>query len=321
MKRPGIIGICSLLIALVTLSSPAIALDDGQGQRGLFGTISLGGGVVNTRPSGLEVLDDNEQRDTLEGKDKRRSQGLMLLSADVGYTFKNSGTTLMAVINTEGPFSLALRHEIVGVGEMTFSALYEKKEVWKNPYLVGTNRSRTDAESFGGAVVWERILGTGARLALKHQQIDIADDLIGQTEPVLRRDGTDTTLGIGYVWDLAAGGVVSVDISQVRLNRDGAGNRGYAYLAEVSHELGIGRLIFLTHVELKNTDFDEVHPVFNKKRKETAYSFSETIIFAAPFGYTNWSVYGVAAIGETDANIDFFDRSMLFSGAGIGYRF
>jgi hypothetical protein len=45
------------------------------------------------------------------------------------------------------------------------------------------------------------------------------------------------------------------------------------------------------------------------------------VTFAAPFGYTNWSVFGIAAISETDANIDFFDRSMLFLGSGIGYRF
>lgn len=321
MKRPGTIGICSLFIALMTLSSPAIALDDGEDQSGLFGNIRLGGGVVNTRPSGLEVLDNNERRDNLVGRGSRRSQGLMLLSADVGYTFKESGTKLMAAVNTEGPISLALRHEIVGVGELTFSALYEKKEVWKNPYLVGTRRSRTDAESLGVAMVWERILGNGARLALKHQQIDIADDLIGQAEPMLRRDGTDTTLGFGYSWDLAAGGVVSADLSHIWLNRDGAGNRGYAYLVEVTHELDVGRLTFSTHVELKNTHLDGVHSVFNKKRKESACSFSEMITFAAPFGYKNWSVFGIAAIGAADANIDFFDSSMLFSGAGIGYRF
>ena len=321
MKRTGTIGICSLLIALMTLSSPAIALGDGQGQSGLFGSIRLGGGVVNTRPSGLEVLDNNEKRDKLGGRGSRRSQGLMLLSADLGYILKGSGTTLMAAINTEGPFSLALRHEIVGVGELTYSALYEKKEVWKNPYLVGTNRSRTDAESFGGAVVWEQVFGTGVRFKLEHQKIDIADDLIGQAEPMLRRDGTDTTMGLGYIWDLAAGGVVSVDFSHIWLKRDGAGNKGCAYLAEIKHVLGVGRLTFLTHVELKNAHFNGVHPVFNKKRKESAYSFSEMVTFTAPFGYTNWSVFGIAAIGESDANIDFFDSSMLFSGAGIGYRF
>ena len=321
MKRPRTIGIVSLFIALMTLSSPAIALDDGEDQSGLFGNIRFGGGIVNTRPSGLEVLDDNEKRDNLGGRGKRRSQGLLLLSAHAGYTFKESGTTLMAAINTEGPISLAMRHEIVGVGEVTFSALYEKKEVWKNPYLVGTNRSRTDAESLGGAVVWERVLGTGVRFNLEHQKIDIADDRSGQLEPRLRRDGTETTLGLGYSWDLAAGGVVSADLSHVWLNRDGAGNKGCAYLAEIKHVLGVGRLTFLTHVELKNTDFDGVHPVFNKKRKESAYSFSETITFAAPFGFKSWSVYGVAAIGATDANIDFFDSSTLLSGAGMGYRF
>ncbi|HMB14926.1 MAG TPA: DUF2860 family protein [Pelovirga sp.] len=317
MKRPGTIGLCSLFIALMTFSTPVIAED----KSGLFGTIRLGGGVVNTRPSGLEVLNDNEKRDSLEGKANRRSQGLLLLSADIGYIFDESGATLMAAINTEGSISLALRHEIVGVGELTYSALYEKKEVWKNPYLVGANRNRTDAESLGVAMDWERILGSGARLALKHQQIDIADDLIGQAEPGLRRDGADTTLGIGYCWDLDAGGVVSTDLSYVWIDRDGAGNRGYAYLVEVTHELNVDRLTFSTYVELKNTYFDGVHPVFNKKRNESAYRFSEMITFAAPFGYTNWSVFGVASIGATAANIDFFDSSTLFSGAGIGYRF
>jgi hypothetical protein len=36
--------------------------------------------------------------------------------------------------------------------------------------------------------------------------IDIKQDLIGQLQPDLQRDGIDTTLGLNYAFNLGAGG-------------------------------------------------------------------------------------------------------------------
>ncbi len=318
MRALVILGIWSLFIPFSTL---ATAHAGDAGRSGLFGDIRLGGGIVSVRPSGLEVLDDNERRDNLASRGSRQSEGLVLLGAELGYTFKETGTTLLAGIGTESPFTVSLRHEVGGVGELTLCALYEKKEVWRNPYLVGVNRSRTDAESVGFALNWERILGTGARLVFEQMNVEIEDDLIGQLESDLRRDGRDTTLGLGYSWDLGTGGVLSPSLSHTWIDREGDSNRGCEYVAELKHLLGVGSLIFATRLELKQTDFDRAHPIFHKKREETAYGISEFISFAEPFGFKDWSLFGFVAIGATDSNISFFDNSILLSGTGLGYKF
>jgi len=320
MKHPIIFGITSLFITLMSLSTPAIALDMAPEHRGLYGNIHIGGGFISSRPSGLDVLDDNERRDDLSSRDQRTTESQLLLSADLGYRFQE-GSTLGVGIRTEGPFYLSLSHKFEGLGEMTLSALYEKKEVWQNPYLVGVNRSRTDFESFGFSADMKQILGTGMRIVFKQMNVDIADDLIGQAEPALRRDGTDTTLGIGYDWNLGAGGVLSSGLSHIWFDRDGAGNTGCAYVAELKHVVETGRLTFSSDLEFKEAQFDAIHPVFNKKRQESTFTISEMISFAEPLGYENWSIFVVAAYSATDSNSTFFDSSGLLSGAGISYKF
>ena len=320
MKRPTILGICSLFITFITLVAPASASQGGADHGGLFGDIRLGGGSFSGRPSGLEVLDDNDILD-LNSRGSRRSKGVILLGADLGYTFNKTGSTLLASMDTEGHFSLFLHHEVGAVGELTLSALYENQEAWQNPYLVGVSRSRTDAESLGFAIKWEQILGSGAWLVFEQMQTDIVDDLIGQLEPELRRDGKDTTLGFGYALNLAGGGVLIPSLSHIWIDREGAANSGSGYVAELKHVLGLGRLTFDTSLEWKHTDFAGEHPIFHQKREETSYGIWEMISLAEPFGLKNWSLFGIAAVRKIDSNITFFDSSLLLLGTGISYRF
>jgi len=320
MKHFVILGITSLFITLTSLSTSAIAFEMDSEHLGLYGNIHIGGGVISGHPSGLDVLDDNERRDDLSSRDERTTEGQLLLSADLGYAF-DERTALAAGIRTEGPFYLSLSHKVEDLGEVSLSALYEQQEVWKNPYLGGVNRSRTDLESFGFSADMKQILGTGMRVVFKQMDVDVTDDLIGQAEPDLRRDGTDTTLGIGYDWDLGAGGVLRSGLSHIWFDRDGAGNTGCASVAELKHLVGTGRLMFSSVLEFKDTQFDAIHPIFNKKRQESTYRISEMISFAKPFGYENWSVFVVAAYSATDSNITFFDSSGLLSGTGISYKF
>ena len=320
MKRPIILVICSVFLTFTIFMAPAIAGQEGAGHGGLFGNIRLGGGVVSGNPSGLEVLDDNDILD-LNSRGSRRSKAVILLGAGLGYTFKMTGSTLLAAMDTEGHFSLSLSQGIEKVGALTLSALYENQEVWQNPYLVGVSRIRTDAESIGFAINWDHILGTGAWLVYEQMQIDIVDDLIGQVEPELRRDGKDTTLGLGYSLDLAAGGVLIPSLSHIWIDREGAANSGSSYVAELKYVLGVGRLIIDTSFEWNYTGFEGEHPIFHKKREETTYGISEIISHPEPFGLKNWSLFGIAAIRKIDSNITFFDSSLLLLGAGIGYNF
>ena len=321
MKQSVHRGMIRLLLTLSFLVAPAIALAESAESGGLFGNIQLGGGIARIHPSGLDVLDDNQRRDNPDNKARKQSENLILLGAELGYAFKETGTTLALTLDTEGPLSLSLGHEVDGLGAVILRARYEKKDAWQDPYLVEVDRRRTDTESRGFAVNWEHILGTRAQLVYEQMWVEVEDDLSGQFEPGLRRDGKDITLGIGYTWDFAAAGVLSPRLSHLWLDRDGAANSGCGYLAEVQHLLGVGRVSFATRLEWKHMEFDAIHPRFLQTRQETSYGMSEMISLAAPCGMENWSLFSFFGVAKTNANIRFFDSSSLISGAGIGYKF
>jgi hypothetical protein len=321
MKQSVYRRMIRLLLTLSLLVAPAVVLAGSPETGGLFGNIRLGGGIAAIHPSGLEVLDDNQRRDNPGNKARKQTESLILLGAELGYAFKETGTTLALTLDTEGPLSLALGQEVNGLGTLSLSARYEKKDAWQDPHLVGVDRRRTDAESRGLGVNWESILGTGAQLVFEQMWVDVEDDLSGQLEPGLRRDGKDTTLGMGYAWNFAAAGVLRPKLSYVWLDRDGAANSGRGYGVELQHLLGVGRLSFATRLEWKRMEFDAIHPLFQQTRQETTCGMSEMISLAEPFGMENWSLFSFFGIAKTNANIRFFDSSILISGAGIGYKF
>jgi hypothetical protein len=193
--------------------------------------------------------------------------------------------------------------------------------VWENPFLTGVDRNETDAESFGYGLDCDNVLNTGIGIYFKQMEIDVDQDLIGDIEADLRRDGADTTLGMSYPWNLGAGGVLSGSISYILIDRDGEANSGHGYAAELNNTLGWGRFSFATGLELIAREFDAIHPVFNEKIEEAAFTVSETVSYTEPFGLKNSYLFGVAAYSETVADIAFFEGNAFILGAGVGYRF
>lgn len=316
-RGPALLGIFVLFIALC---SPLTAQAGGAWRSGWFGDIQVGGGVVDSQPSGLDVFDDNEKRDRIE-KGADLSEGFFLIGGEIGYGFQSTGTMVSAGGGMEDPWRVSLGQRMGDWGLITLSAFYEEQEVWKNPYLIGVDRDETDAESFGCGLDWDNVLNTGISIFFKRMEIDVDQDLIGEIEPDLRRDGADTTLGIRYPWNLGAGGVLIGGIQYILIDRDGGANSGHGYAAELNHNLEWGRVSFATALELVATEFDETHPVFNEKREEAMFTVSETVSFAEPFGFNNSYLFGIAGYSETAADITFFESETFIVGTGIGYRF
>lgn len=316
-RGPALLGICALFISLC---SPLTAQAEGAWRSGWFGDIHVGGGVVDSRPSGLEVFDDNERRDRLdEGTDL--SEGFFLIGGEIGYGFQSTGTMVSAGGGMEDPWRVSLGQRMGDWGLIALSAFYEEQEVWENPYLTGLDRDETDSESFGCGLDWDNVRNTGISIFFRRMEIDVDQDLIGDIAPDLRRDGADTTLGIRYPWNMGAGGVLSGGISYILVDRDGDANSGHGYAAELNHTLEWGRVSFATGLELVATEFDETHPVFNEKREEAMFTVSETVSFAEPFGFKQSYLFGVAGYSETAADIAFFEGDAFILGVGIGYRF
>jgi len=318
MKAPSCLGICCLV---VSLSSPVWAESAGAGRNGWFGDLRLGGAVVSGRPSGLEVMDDNERRESLTAKGERQARGVPIVAGEVGFGFERTGTTVSVGAGMETPLHLSLRQDGGAWGEVTLSALYREQDVWKDPYLAGESRSKTKAKTVGFSINWDRIVSTGMQLYFERMRSRVDQDLLGRLQPELRRDGTDTTVGVGYARELGAAGIINLTQRQTWIDRQGGGNSGFGYLAGLKHLLGVGRFSFATSLDAGSVRFRRTAPVFRRNREEASFAFSETLSFADPFGWQNSYLFGVAACSKTGSNIDFFDSSGVLFGTGIGYRF
>lgn len=310
-----------MILLLLTLFLPGAVRAGEAWKDGWFGDLQIGGGVVSARPSGLEVIDDNERRDSLSEEGSRESEGLPLVGGEIGYGFQKTGTMVSAGGGMEDPWHVSVGQKIGRAGRITLSALYVEEEVWENPYLTGVDRDETDARSVGYALNWDDILNTGLSVFVEQMHIDVDQDRIGEIEPDLERDGADTTVGVSYPWSLGRGGVLLAGISYTQMDRDGDAESGYGYAAALNHVLEAGRFAFATDLELSAKSFDEDHPVFNEKREEVTFTVSETVTFAEPFGFKHSYLFGVAAYSETDADLTFFDSSGFLAGSGVGYRF
>ena len=313
-----LLGICSLYI---TLLLPLQAHAESGMENGWFGNFRVGGGLISSRPSGLDVFDENEKLYNLTSRGSQLSEGFPLFGLDIGYRFQGIGTTISTGTGMESPFHLTLGQEMGDLGSLTLSALYDNEDVWENPYLTGVNRSKTDAESLGFAFTWDNILNTKIGAMYEQKSIDVKNDLIALSQPELQRDGTDTTFGLSYLFNYGAAGEMTANVRYSWIDRDGVSNSGSGYGVGLTHELGFGRLQFATGLDYSQTDYDNVHPIFNKTREESVYVASETVTFLEPFGVKSTYLFGVVAYSETIANINFFDSSNLILGTGIGYRF
>ena len=317
-KGPALLVICTLFCLF---NFPLTAHAERTLGDGWFGDIQIGVARIDSKPSGVDVFDDTEKRDHLRYKSSDVPEEIPLIEGEIGYGFQSTGTVVLAGGGMEDPWRVAIGQMMTGLGLVSLFALYEEKEVWENPYLTGANRDETSATSFGYGVDWNNVLNTDIRIFTKRMEIEIDHDQIGDIVPDLRRDGTDTILGIRYPWNLGPGGVLSSGISYILIDRDGVANSGHGYAAELNHMLEWDRFSFATGLELVAREFDEIHPVVNEKREEAAFTLSETVSYAAPFGLENSYLFGIAAYTKTVADITFFEGNALILGAGVGCRF
>jgi hypothetical protein len=87
--------------------------------------------------------------------------------------------------------------------------------------------------------------------------------------------------------------VLSPGLTYARADMDGEANGYDGYGASVSLQRFSPRYFFLTTLSYDRKQYDEIHPIFNKTRKETAWSGFALLIWFNPFGLDNWFVFPI----------------------------
>jgi len=206
-----------------------------------------------------------------------------------------------------------------GIADLaTFFAPFD--EVWKNPYLVGTERQTSSTSKYGVRLSLNRILGTGLRLNMVALRDDVDDDEIGLLEPTMARDGAVYAIGGNYSLAVSETLEIRPRFSVRRGIYDGDSNSFVKYKAELEARYRWERLMLIPRVAFSFSDYDELNPIFGKTREDTGFDISLMANYMAPFGWVDWSVQVLAGCSRGDSNINFYDTESINLGLFLSYH-
>ena len=112
-----------------------------------------------------------------------------LINGEVTYTFAASrtqlyfGNQLEDFIQFDFSTLLGVRHELGDKSLIAASYVFSSvpTEVWEDPYLTNQRRSKTDRDSNGLRLEWDKIAGTGLGIQYTYRNIELDDEMSGQS--------------------------------------------------------------------------------------------------------------------------------------------
>ena len=244
-------------VVALLFSAPTYSLEplgDTTGWSG-FANLGVGGGEMSSnflaRIKVVEIDVGKERVDDFSepsGKDFAAP----LPAVSVGYTFKNKktrialGNDLSDFLQFDRTTEFLARHDFTGFGTLQLSYLNTAAvgtEVWADPYLLGTKRERTDFESSGGRITWDRIFGSGFELQASFIEREIDEEKSGEAlglsledRLLLNREGDVNRVELGYLARFGSGkhllrpsvAIIDRDLDGRAMAQDGYGV-GFTY--------------------------------------------------------------------------------------------
>lgn len=315
--------LCAFLALLYT-PLPASASQDNQAasRTGFSANLFLGGGWVTGKSSGLEAESGKTRLAGWDQAQKTIASMVPMGEAFLRYTFA-TGTTLSAGsgATSGGSPTLGISQEISGLGTLGILGSMGSSDVWKNPYLLDTNRLKTPQRKKTLGLFFENILETGLDLHYKSTWTHVKDDLIGREKQDLLRKGNTHDLQLGFGLPLGEQHVLSPGLRYERGNFAGKSNSYEAFGADLAlTRMMEGWMLTLSLGGLVK-NFEKTHPVFANVRKEKEGSATLTLTVPEPMGYKKITLMVILAHNSVQANHAFFDSRSTFAGTGLGYAF
>jgi hypothetical protein len=291
---------------------------------------SVGIGVMFLNYS--DNLDPNGSKKQLESLDAEADKELTVmpfilpsLEYDIG---KPDGGKLY--LNTEpaidevGGFAINLgySHPVVSLGTADVSVFINPLErAWKNPYLTDVRRESTSSSRYGAKIALNRILDTGLHLNVVYMNNDVDDDVIGELQPDLARDGAVYALNANYSLFSSPSFELRPQLSVRKGEYDGESNSFIKGKFDLEARYAIDKITFMPRVFYSHSTYDKIDPIFAKTRTNDGYGAMMIVSYKAPFDLENWSLQGLVGYSRGESNITFYDTESVSGGIFMSYRF
>jgi hypothetical protein len=291
-----------------------------------------------------DVSDDTKQIDSLNQDANSETTFFPLVLWELGYTLENSTTNFFAGTPkeniVEGTFFLevGIQQKLSGGTILSASWIPERpvinNEVWKDPFLLGSERQETDQDSQAFKVTAESIGGSpvALRYGFGRQKIETEQSgsylfqqpgstLTATDLQMLHRNTDFHQLEALYGIPLGRGIMIRPGVTYVRGDADGDANSFNRFQGKVSFVYPWERWRFFGNFSLGWAEYDETNPVFNETREDVTYGTTLGLAYEAPFGWENFMATAFTSYRKQDANIKFYDSTSAIVSLGLAWQF
>jgi len=320
LKSISLVIFCSATLYLILFFF--VSAYAGESEQARFSGYILVGGAYS---SGDPSLDDasttkNRRITSLSQSPKKLSEFSLVALGELNYTFASTGTTLsLGSDGGSGLFSISQPFNETGTFSLGLNFMAD--EVWQDPFIIGTDRAKTDRETKGLILSWDNILNSGFNFSYSVDDIDVENDAAGNRNQNLKRDGKRHTVKGGSCLFATDTQELSTGIIFEQANMDGKSFSYDGYGLELNHIFKGEDWDIETGLSLVYHDYNLPHPEFNKTRKENIFSLESAYTLHDPFGFKNYFITVFGSYARSNSNINFYDDSLLSTGAGVGYSF
>jgi len=218
-----------------------------------------------------------------------------------------------------GRLAVGVKHDLdKGAVDAALFYSFMGKE-WENPYML--NRTSTNVKSFGLRTGWERIGGGPISLHYTVSAKIVDNDVSGNQNPDLKRDGTTHRLSANYRIQLGETLTFMPFAAYERNFAEGKANRLNVASGGLNLIWKRGNLNWTSRATGHYGVTDSTHPYYGDNRREPGYSLSSILVLKNPLDFKNYFLTCGFIHEQTFSNIPFFEKRSDVTFLLMGYSF
>jgi len=338
-----------IIIVLLVLSAgglfgatPAYSITPIPQDSGFSGFINLGAGAVTAKSNmiaGNNLTTIGKKRiDSLTDSADSENDVIPLISGELAYTVASTrtqlylGNSLEDFIRFETATLAGVRQELPDKSIVELSYVFSAivTEVWADPYVVGQDRTKTDRNSSGLRLGYDKILGSDFEIKFTWRGIDLDDERSGLTQlglppdqaKLLDREGDSYEFEVIYPFRFKQGKhILAPALSYRRMELDGEAMANDHYQGQLTYAYTRKPLSIVSNLIFAIADADKTNPIYLEKREDVIYGLSIAVFYRNFLDLQGLSLVGSAAGFRSDSNIDFYDTTIGLLGLSVLYRF
>ncbi|WP_372880390.1 DUF2860 domain-containing protein [Psychromonas sp.] len=287
--------------------------------------------------SQLNTDDANAITDDLHNNGQAINNTLLFPSARLLYTFKGLQTQVFIadsreqVSTAELQYELGFTHLLDNRSKLTvayFPQLPLFNDTWEDPYLTGIARTKTDENTQGGRLSWERIGGGPITLKYAFALTEVDNEQSGQSAGLgdaqlkqLQRDSVHQRIAVETRFSVASGIFVKPALQYTKRSADGKAHSFDQYGLQLAIQAFRGRHTLITTLSGSSKKFAALNPLFGKKQDSVTVSLFSVYSYDQAFNWLPLSFNILAGYNNEDSSIDFYDKNGVFIATGLTYKF